>query len=83
LIIATKKYDILKNRNVDKDVIKRKLITFLSSRGYKYDVIKEVCDELIIEGNDLDWHNFLFQFWWTLTKIYMLKNYFELIHKVL
>ncbi|TDJ56949.1 MAG: regulatory protein RecX [Ignavibacteria bacterium] len=54
LIIATKKYDILKNRNVDKDVIKRKLITFLSSRGYKYDVIKEVCDELIIEDDNYD-----------------------------
>lgn len=54
LIIATKKYDILKNRNVDKDVIKRKLITFLSSRGYKYYVIKEVCDELIIEDDNYD-----------------------------
>jgi len=54
LIIATKKYDILKNRSVDKDVIKRKLITFLSSRGYKYDVIKEVCDELIIEDDNYD-----------------------------
>ena len=54
MIVASKKYDSLKNRNVDKDVIKRKLITFLNSRGYKYDVIKEVCDELIIEDDNYD-----------------------------
>ncbi|MCH7963582.1 MAG: regulatory protein RecX [Bacteroidetes bacterium] len=54
LIIASKKYDTLRNRNVDKDVIKRKLITFLNSRGYNYDVIKEVCEELIIEDDNYD-----------------------------
>jgi regulatory protein len=54
MTVASKKYDSLKNRNVDRDVIKRKLITFLKSRGYNYDVIKEVCDELIVEENDLD-----------------------------
>ncbi len=54
MIIASKKYDTLKNRNVEKDVIKRKLITFLNSRGYNYDVIKEVCDKLIIEVDNYD-----------------------------
>ncbi len=54
LIIASKKYDTLRNRNVVKDVIKRKLITFLNSRGYNYDVIKEVCEELIIEDDNYD-----------------------------
>ncbi len=54
MIIASKKYDALKNRNVEKDVIKRKLITFLNSRGYNYDVIKEVCDKLIIEVDNYD-----------------------------
>jgi len=54
MILASKKYDTLRNRNVDKDVIKRKLFTFLNSRGYNYDVIKEVCDELIIEDDNYD-----------------------------
>jgi len=54
MIIASKKYDTLKNRNVDKDVIKRKLFTFLNSRGYNYDVIKEVYDELIIKDDNYD-----------------------------
>ena len=54
LIIASKKYDILRNRKVENDVIKRKLFTFLNSRGYNYDVIKEVCDKLIIEDDNYD-----------------------------
>ena len=54
MILASKKYETLRNRNVDKDVIKRKLITFLNSYGYNYDVIKEVCDELIIEDDNYD-----------------------------
>ena len=54
MILASKKYETLRNRNVDKDVIKRKLITFLNSCGYNYDVIKEVCDELIIEDDNYD-----------------------------
>ena len=32
-------------------IIKKKLITFLNSRGYNYDVIKEVCEKLIKEEN--------------------------------
>lgn len=54
LILATKKYDTLSSRNLDKKVIKQKLITFLNSRGYTFDVIKEVCDELIKEENQFD-----------------------------
>ena len=54
LILAAKKYNTLKNRNLDKYVIKKKLITFLNSRGYDYDVIKDVCDELIKEENQFD-----------------------------
>ena len=54
MIIASKKYDTFKNRKMDKDVIKRKLFTFLNSRGYNYDVIKEVYDELIIKDNNYD-----------------------------
>ena len=52
LIIASRKYDTLRIRYLDKDVIKKKLITFLNSRGYNYDVIKEVYDELIIADDN-------------------------------
>jgi len=52
MTIASKKYDNLKNRNIDKDVIKRKLITFLNSRGYNYDIIKTVCSKLIDEDEN-------------------------------
>jgi len=54
MTVAEKKYDTLRNRNVENDVIKSKLIAFLKSRGYNYDVIKEVCDELIIEDDNYD-----------------------------
>jgi regulatory protein len=54
ITVASKKYDTLRNRKLDKDVIKKKLITFLNSRGYDYAVIKEVCDELIEEENQFD-----------------------------
>ena len=54
IIVASKKYDTLKNRKLNNDAIKKKLITFLNSRGYNYDVIKEVCDELIKEENQFD-----------------------------
>jgi len=54
MIIATKKYDTLRNRNMDTEVLKRKLITFLNSRGYNYDVIKIVCSKLIDEDENQD-----------------------------
>jgi len=54
MTVASKKYDTLRIRYSDKDVIKKKLITFLNSRGYNYDVIKEVYDELIIADDNYD-----------------------------
>jgi len=54
MTVAEKKYDNLKNRDVENDVIKSKLVAFLKSRGYNYDVIKEVCGELIIEDDNYD-----------------------------
>jgi regulatory protein len=52
MTVATKKYHTLKNRNVENDVIKRKLFTLLNSRGYTYDVIKNVCSKLITEDEN-------------------------------
>jgi regulatory protein len=54
MTVASKKYDTLRNRKLDNDEIKKKLITFLNSRGYDYAVIKEVCDELIKKENQFD-----------------------------
>jgi regulatory protein len=54
MIIASKKYNALMNRGLNNETIKNKLVTFLNSRGYNYDVIKEVCDELIIEDDNYD-----------------------------
>jgi regulatory protein len=54
LLIASKKYHTLKNRDTDKDVLRNKLITFLNARGYNYDVIKEVWNELIKEENQFN-----------------------------
>jgi regulatory protein len=54
MTVAEKKYNALMNRGLNNETIKSKLITFLNSRGYNYDVIKEVCDELIKEENQFD-----------------------------
>lgn len=45
--IAEKKYKTLIARGKDKDYVKQKLITFLKSRGYNYEAIKRVCDEIL------------------------------------
>ena len=47
--IAEKKYETLiaRGKDKDKDYVKQKLITFLKSRGYNYEAIKHVCDEIL------------------------------------
>lgn len=50
--LAKKKYDTLKKRNLDQNKVRSKLKTFLNSRGYDYDIIKKVVDELIEPDND-------------------------------
>jgi regulatory protein len=42
LNVAKKKYESLKRRNLEPNEIKNKLSTFLLSRGFEYDTIKEV-----------------------------------------
>ena len=46
LTVAKKKYDSLKKRNLEQKEIKNKLSTFLLSRGFDYETIKEVCDKI-------------------------------------
>jgi regulatory protein len=47
--VAERKFKSLSNRNLDNQSIKMKLNTFLKSRGFNYDVIKEVCEKLLNE----------------------------------
>jgi regulatory protein len=54
LLVAEKKYASLRNRKLDSISIKLKLSTFLNARGFDYDVIKEVCDKILKDGNSLD-----------------------------
>jgi regulatory protein len=49
LSVAVKKHNALMDRGLDNETIKNKLITFLNSRGFDYDMIKQVCDKLIDE----------------------------------
>jgi len=45
--IALKKYKILQGRNLDLQTTKKKLASFLNTRGYNYETIKQVCDKII------------------------------------
>lgn len=45
--LADKKYEVLLKRNLDPKEIRNKLSVFLFSKGFDYDLIKEVCDKLM------------------------------------
>lgn len=47
LVLAGKKYKSLQARNLNAESVKKKLITFLTSRGFNYDVINGVCEKLV------------------------------------
>ena len=49
LTVALKKYKILQERNLDLQTTKKKLISFLNTRGYNYETIKQVCDKIIAD----------------------------------
>ena len=49
LTVALKKYKILQERNIDLQTTKKKLISFLNTRGYNYEIIKQVCDKLFAD----------------------------------
>lgn len=49
LKVALKKYKSLQNRNIDLPTAKKKLTSFLNSRGYKYETIKKVCEKIIAD----------------------------------
>ena len=45
--LAKKKYEVLLKRNLEPKELRNKLSAFLFSKGFEYDLIKEVCDRLI------------------------------------
>lgn len=45
--LADKKYELLFKRNLDPKEMRNKLSVFLFSKGFDYDLIKEVCDKLM------------------------------------
>jgi len=49
LTVALKKYKILRERNLDLQNTKKKLTSFLNTRGYNYETIKQVCDKIIAD----------------------------------
>lgn len=49
--LANKKYEVLLKRNLEGKDLRNKLSTYLFSKGFEYDLIKEVSDRLI-KAND-------------------------------
>lgn len=47
LKLANKKYQQLLNRNLETKELRNKISTFLFSKGFNYELIKEVCDSII------------------------------------
>jgi regulatory protein len=50
--LAKKKYEILIKRNLEPKELKHKLSTYLYSKGFDYDLIKEVGDKILKEQAD-------------------------------
>ena len=52
--VAKKKFEVLSKRNLEPKELRNKLSTYLFSRGFDYEIIKEVSDKLIkSESNDI------------------------------
>lgn len=45
--LAKKKYEVLSKRNLEPKELRNKLSTYLFSKGFDYDLIKEVCNKLL------------------------------------
>jgi SOS response regulatory protein OraA/RecX len=50
--LAEKKYEILIKRNLEPKELKYKLSTYLYSKGFDYELIKEVGDKILKEQSD-------------------------------
>ena len=47
MILANKKLEVLTKRNLEPKELRNKLSTYLFSKGFEYDLIKEVCNKLL------------------------------------
>ncbi len=45
--LGNKKYEVLKKRNLEPKELRNKMSTYLFSKGFDYELIKEVCDKLL------------------------------------
>ena len=50
--LAKKKYEVLLKRNIESKELRNKLSTYLFSKGFEYDLIREVSDRLIKDENE-------------------------------
>ena len=50
--LAQKKYQLLSKRNLEQKKLKEKLISFLFSKGYDYEVIKEAVEQIVKGENN-------------------------------
>ena len=50
--LAKKKYEVLLKRNFEPKELRNKLSTYMFSKGFDYDLIKEVCDKLIKHNSE-------------------------------
>jgi regulatory protein len=52
--LAMKKYDQLLNKNLETKDLRNKLFAFLFSKGFEYDLIRDVCSKLVQRNTDED-----------------------------
>jgi regulatory protein len=52
--LAKKKFEVLSNRKLELKELRNKLSGFLFSKGFDYELIKEVCDKLLKQKSDED-----------------------------
>jgi len=50
--LAKKKFDVLSKRNLEPKELRNKLSTYLFSKGFNYEMIKEVCEEMLKDETD-------------------------------
>jgi regulatory protein len=52
--LAKKKYEVLMKRNLEPKELRNKLSTYLFSKGFDYDLIKDVCNKLLKAETDVE-----------------------------
>ena len=50
--LAKKKYELLLKRGLDQNELKKRMYSYLLSKGFDYELVKTVCDKIIKSGTD-------------------------------